>query len=101
MPHLCQDSFQRVLDFLRSESAKEHHPYFCRHEKEVPACGMDLAIKCETIEGFDHAPIARAGLTLQPEELGYQRPFFDQNRSDFEGWRHKFSHKHGCVVKLA
>ena len=52
---------------------------------------MDLAIKGETIEGFDQAPIARAGLTLQPKELGYKRPFFEQKRSDFEDWRHKFS----------
>src|SRR5690242_910447 len=101
MPHLRQNSFQRVLDLLRSESAKERPLYFCRHEKEVPARSMDLAIKGETIGGFDHAPIARAGLTLQPKELGYKRPFFEQNRSDFECWRHKFCHEHGCVVKLA
>src|SRR5712692_3400068 len=91
VPHLRQNSFQRVLDLFRSESAKEHHLYFCRHEKKVPARSVDLAIKGETIEGFDHAPIPRAGLALQPKELGYQRPIFDENRSDFNGWRHKSS----------
>src|SRR6184192_3153871 len=77
MPHLRQNSFQRILDLLRSESAKEHHLDFCRHEKEVPARSTDLAIKGETIEGFDYAPIPRPGLTLQPKELGYPRPLFD------------------------
>src|SRR5207302_569692 len=37
VPHLDQNSFQRILDLLRSESAKEHHLCFCRHEEEVPS----------------------------------------------------------------
>jgi hypothetical protein len=45
---------------------------------------MDLAIKGETIEGFDYAPISREGLNLQPKELRNQGPIFDQNTSDFE-----------------
>src|ERR1700682_338747 len=49
VPHLPQNSLQCVLDTLRSHSTKAHHLYFCRHEKEVPSCSMDLAIKGETI----------------------------------------------------
>src|SRR5437868_10861319 len=50
VPHLHQNSFQRILDLLRSESAKEHHLCFCRHEEEVPSSSVDLAIKREAIE---------------------------------------------------
>jgi hypothetical protein len=46
-----------LLDLLRSKITKEHHPYFCRHEKKAPAGGMDFAIKGEVIESFDHAPL--------------------------------------------
>src|SRR5437660_180703 len=42
---------------LRSESTKEHHLYFCRHEEEVPSSGVDLAIKGKAIESFDHSPV--------------------------------------------
>jgi len=62
--HLRENSVQGVLDLGRSGSAKEHHLYFCRHEKEIPARRMDLAIKRETIEPLDYAPSSRAGLSL-------------------------------------
>jgi len=33
------------------------HLYFFRHEKEVPSCGMDPAIKSGAIEHFHQAPV--------------------------------------------
>src|SRR5579864_2928434 len=87
--HFRENSLHRILDSGRSKSAKEHHLYFCRHEEEIPARSMDLAIKRETIQPTDYTPFSRAGLTLQPEELPNQRALFDQNGSDIYGWRHK------------
>jgi hypothetical protein len=57
-PHFSQDSLQCVLDLLCSNSAKEHHLNFCRHEKEVPAGGLDFAIKAEAIQRFELAPVS-------------------------------------------
>ncbi len=51
--YLPEDLLQCVLDLLRSEGAKEHHLDFSCHEKEVPSCGMDLAIKGEAIQPLD------------------------------------------------
>ena len=81
--HLRENPVQGVLDLGRSRGAKEHHLYFCRHEKEVPPRGMDLAIEGETIESTDYAPFSRAGFTLQFKEFRDPRALFDQNRSDF------------------
>src|SRR2546423_7920464 len=75
-PHFSQDSLQCVLDLFRSTSAKENYLDLCRHEKEVPPCGMDLAIKGEAIQRLDQAPVPRAGLTLQSKELRHQGPVF-------------------------
>lgn len=88
-PHLRQNSFHRILDPGRSEGAKEPYLDFCRHEKEIPTRGMDLAIEGETIQPTDDAPFSRAGITLQPKEFRDQRLLFDQYRSDVYGWRHK------------
>jgi hypothetical protein len=82
---------QGVLDLGRSGSAKEHHLYFCRDEKEVPSRGMDLAIEGEAIEPTDYAPFSRAGFTLQFKEFRDPRAVFDQNGSDFYGWRDRSS----------
>ena len=81
--HLRENLMQGVLNLGRSRGAKEHHLYFCRHEKEVPPRGMDLAIEGETIESTDYAPFFRTGFTLQSKEFRDPRALFDQNRSDF------------------
>src|SRR5438105_15552945 len=93
VPQLNLNSFQRIVDLLRSESAKEHHLSFCRDEEEVPSSSVDLAIKREAIESFDHAPVPRIRLTLQPKNLGDQRPVLDQNRANLNSWRHKILSK--------
>jgi len=56
-PHFSQNSLQCVLDLLRSKSAEEHHLDLCRHEKEVPAGGLDFAIEAEAIERLELAPV--------------------------------------------
>ncbi len=40
--HLCENPVQGVLNLGRCGSAKEHHLYFCRHEKEVPPAAWIL-----------------------------------------------------------
>src|ERR1700736_2902172 len=98
-PHLHQNSFHCVLNLLRAERTKENDLYFRRHEKELPPCGMDLAIKGEDIQRHDQVPVPRIGLALQAKELCHQRLLFDQNRTDF-GWRHEvLSGKTGRAVK--
>jgi len=79
------------MDLLRSGSAEKPHLDFCRHEKEVPARGMDLAIKREAIQRLYHAPIAGAGLSLDPKELFHLRRVVDQNCTHLNGWRHNSS----------
>src|SRR5437868_15539371 len=68
VPHLAKNPLQSLLYTLRSQSTKEHHLYFCRHEKQVPPRAMDLAIKGQTIERLDQPPAARIALTLRHEK---------------------------------
>src|SRR6266852_1787212 len=77
--YLVQDSMQCVLDLLCSKRAKKHHFHFRRDKKEIPSRGAYLAIKSETIECLDHAPVARVGLTFQPKE---RRPLRHQDGAD-------------------
>ena len=49
LSYLPEDPMQRVLDFLRPKSAKEHRLYFCSNEKEVPSRAANLAIQGEAI----------------------------------------------------
>jgi len=79
------------MDLFRSQSSEERYLDLCRHEKKIPASCMDLAIEGESVEPSDHAPSSRAGVTLQPKKLRDQRALFNQNGSDFEGWRYKSS----------
>src|ERR1700686_3477467 len=75
---------QRVLDLLCSERAKKHYFYFRRDKKEIPSRGANLAIKSETIERLDHAPVARVRRTLQALAWKAQerRPLRHQDRAD-------------------
>ena len=79
------------MDLLRSQSAEEHHLHFRCHEKEVPARGVDLALKGEAIQGRDRAPVPCVGLIFQSQEFGHPRPLLHQNRADLNCWRHASS----------
>ena len=57
-PHFSQDSPQCVLDLLCPNGAEEHHLNFCCHEEEVPAGGLDFAIKAKAIQRFELAPVS-------------------------------------------
>ena len=56
LPYLCENSSHRVLYLASPERSKERHLYLCRHEKEIPACGMYFAIQGEAVEPLDDAP---------------------------------------------
>jgi len=89
-PHLRKNSSNRVPEFGWSKRSKEHHLYFGRHEEEVPACGMDLAIQSEAVESLDHAPFPGVGLTCETKEFRNLRTISDQDRSDLYSRSHEF-----------
>src|SRR6476620_5768357 len=98
-PHLRENSPRRVPDIDCSERTKEHHLYLGRHEKEVPACRMDLAIQGKAVKSPDDAPIPRVRLTLETEELRNPRAICDQNRSHLHSRRHKSSQRNSRSSK--
>jgi hypothetical protein len=57
LSHLQQNPLQCFLDTIRRERTENSCLHFLSHEKEVPAGGMDLAIKGEAIDSLDHAPV--------------------------------------------
>jgi len=77
--YLCQDLLQSVLNFFGSESAEEHHFDLSCHEKEVPSCAMDPAIKGKAIQHLDEAPVPRTRRSLQPKGLHHQGRLIGQN----------------------
>src|ERR1700684_4615071 len=91
--YFFQDPPQCALDFLRAKSTEEHPIHFTRHEKEVPARGMDPTIEDEAIQHLDQTPTSRAGFTFQPQGLHGYRPLLHENRSNLYGCRHESSYK--------
>src|SRR5713226_4663495 len=57
LSHLHKNPLDCFLDTFCRERTENSCLHFLSYEKEVPAGGMDLAIKGEPIDGLDHAPV--------------------------------------------
>jgi len=57
LSHLQTNPLQCFWDIFGRERTENSCFHFLSHEKEVPAGGMDLAIKGEAIDSLDHVPV--------------------------------------------